>query len=275
MLLRIDPRDYLASRDQAKASLDSAKGQVQSSKFGVEVAKQNLPGAAEAGAGRTADGAGTGISRRDRLSSPAQHRARRDDAAGHRLLDRFPRPGQGAGARGAGPGGAGDPGDAADLHPGHPGQSAICRGGGGTGGTRPRQPQPRMDHDPGAQRRLDRAAQRRARHLRASGQQLFSIVEPDVWITANFKENQLTRMRAGQPVRISVDAYPDLQAARPRRQHPARLRLRVHRLPARERDRQLRQDRAARAGQDRHRQRPRPAAPLPLGISVEPTVDVR
>ncbi len=29
------------------------------------------------------------------------------------------------------------------------------------------------------------------------------------WITANFKETQLTRMRPGQPVDISIDAYPD------------------------------------------------------------------
>jgi membrane fusion protein (multidrug efflux system) len=42
------------------------------------------------------------------------------------------------------------------------------------------------------------------------GAQIFSIVSPDEWITANFKENQLNRMRPGQPVTISVDAYPAL-----------------------------------------------------------------
>ena len=42
------------------------------------------------------------------------------------------------------------------------------------------------------------------------GQQIFSIVTPDVWITANFKENQLDRMRPGQKVKIEVDAYPQL-----------------------------------------------------------------
>lgn len=40
------------------------------------------------------------------------------------------------------------------------------------------------------------------------GQPLLSLVEPAVWITANFKETQLTRMRAGQYVRIRVDAFP-------------------------------------------------------------------
>jgi membrane fusion protein (multidrug efflux system) len=43
-----------------------------------------------------------------------------------------------------------------------------------------------------------------------AGQQIFSIVTPEVWITANFKETQLTNMRPGQPVKISIDAYPAL-----------------------------------------------------------------
>ncbi|PLZ03996.1 multidrug export protein EmrA [Burkholderia sp. WAC0059] len=41
-----------------------------------------------------------------------------------------------------------------------------------------------------------------------AGTALFSIVTPQVWITANFKESQLTRMRAGDKVEISVDAWP-------------------------------------------------------------------
>jgi membrane fusion protein (multidrug efflux system) len=41
------------------------------------------------------------------------------------------------------------------------------------------------------------------------GQSLLAIVEPDVWVTANFKETQLTHMRPGQPVTVSVDTYPD------------------------------------------------------------------
>ena len=44
----------------------------------------------------------------------------------------------------------------------------------------------------------------------APGQQIFSIVAPEVWVTANFKESQLDRMRPGQPSRIQVDAYPSL-----------------------------------------------------------------
>jgi membrane fusion protein (multidrug efflux system) len=43
-----------------------------------------------------------------------------------------------------------------------------------------------------------------------AGTQLLSLVPlPRVYITANFKETQLTRMRPGQAAEISVDAYPD------------------------------------------------------------------
>jgi membrane fusion protein (multidrug efflux system) len=42
----------------------------------------------------------------------------------------------------------------------------------------------------------------------AIGQDLLAVVPlNDVWVTANFKETQLTRMHPGQPVRIKVDTY--------------------------------------------------------------------
>jgi len=40
------------------------------------------------------------------------------------------------------------------------------------------------------------------------GQTLLSIVPSNVWVTANFKETQLTHMQPGQKVAIEVDAYP-------------------------------------------------------------------
>ncbi len=40
------------------------------------------------------------------------------------------------------------------------------------------------------------------------GQPLLSVVSSNVWITANFKETQMKRMRPGNPVEIHVDAYP-------------------------------------------------------------------
>ena len=40
-----------------------------------------------------------------------------------------------------------------------------------------------------------------------AGQALMVLVPVDVWVTANFKETQLTDMRVGQPVDITIDAY--------------------------------------------------------------------
>jgi membrane fusion protein (multidrug efflux system) len=44
-----------------------------------------------------------------------------------------------------------------------------------------------------------------------TGQALLAIVPHQVWVVANFKETQLTDMRAGQPVAVTVDAYPQVK----------------------------------------------------------------
>ena len=44
-----------------------------------------------------------------------------------------------------------------------------------------------------------------------AGQQVFYITSPITWVVANFKETQLNRMRVGQGVTIRVDAYPKLK----------------------------------------------------------------
>ncbi|WP_109110138.1 HlyD family secretion protein [Azospirillum sp. TSO35-2] len=41
-----------------------------------------------------------------------------------------------------------------------------------------------------------------------AGQSLAIFVPDDTWVTANFKETQITDMRPGQPVDIRIDAYP-------------------------------------------------------------------
>ncbi|AMO48670.1 membrane fusion protein, multidrug efflux system [Kosakonia oryzendophytica] len=43
-----------------------------------------------------------------------------------------------------------------------------------------------------------------------AGTALFSLVSPDVWVVANFKESQLARMRPGNKVSVKVDAWPDM-----------------------------------------------------------------
>jgi membrane fusion protein (multidrug efflux system) len=41
------------------------------------------------------------------------------------------------------------------------------------------------------------------------GQPLMALVTSEVWVTANFKENQIGKLRPGESVEIKVDAYPD------------------------------------------------------------------
>jgi membrane fusion protein, multidrug efflux system len=41
------------------------------------------------------------------------------------------------------------------------------------------------------------------------GQRLTSLVGTEIWLTANFKETQLTHMRTGQSVNITIDAFPE------------------------------------------------------------------
>ena len=41
------------------------------------------------------------------------------------------------------------------------------------------------------------------------GSPLFAIVPNEVWIVANFKENQVGKMKQGMPVDIKIDAYPN------------------------------------------------------------------
>jgi membrane fusion protein (multidrug efflux system) len=109
----------------------------------------------------------------------------------------------------------------------------------------------------------------------APGQQIFSIVAPEVWVTANFKESQLADMRKGQPVKIRIDAYPALDlrghvdsiqlgsgskfTAFPPENATGNFVKVVQRVPVKI---------VIDSGLD-------PNIPLPLGISVEPTVTVR
>ncbi|MEY4581814.1 MAG: hypothetical protein RL701_6517 [Pseudomonadota bacterium] len=43
----------------------------------------------------------------------------------------------------------------------------------------------------------------------AAGQSIVQLVPNMRWVTANFKETQIDRMRVGQPVAVSIDAYPE------------------------------------------------------------------
>lgn len=41
------------------------------------------------------------------------------------------------------------------------------------------------------------------------GQPLLAVVEPEVWVTANFKETQLAHMKVGQSAEVQIDRFPE------------------------------------------------------------------
>jgi membrane fusion protein, multidrug efflux system len=46
-----------------------------------------------------------------------------------------------------------------------------------------------------------------------TGQPLLALVDPDLWLIANFKETQLAKMQPGQPVTVTVDTHPGVRLA--------------------------------------------------------------
>jgi membrane fusion protein, multidrug efflux system len=108
-----------------------------------------------------------------------------------------------------------------------------------------------------------------------AGQGIMSLVTPEVWVIANYKENQLNCMRPGQVVDITVDAYPGLHlkghvdsvqmgsgsrfSTFPAENATGNFVKIVQRVPVK-----IDIDH----GLD-------PNLPLPLGLSVEPTIKVR
>jgi len=46
-----------------------------------------------------------------------------------------------------------------------------------------------------------------------TGQPLLALVDPDIWVVANFKETQLAKMQPGQPVSVTVDTHQGVKLA--------------------------------------------------------------
>jgi len=112
------------------------------------------------------------------------------------------------------------------------------------------------------------------------GTQLMAIVPDQIWVTANFKETQLTHMAIGQRVWLQVDAFPDVAfdghvdsiqrgagqafALLPPQNATGNYVKVVQRVPVR-----ILFDRPRRDSPDPH------AFPIGPGMSVVPTVKVR
>jgi membrane fusion protein (multidrug efflux system) len=211
VLLRIDPRLLIASRDQARGQLEAAQGQLSAARAGAEVARVTFP-AKLAAARAQRDSAQATLTRADQdlrrqqsLSRGATTQQDRDQAAAAAAQAQAQLAEAEANLRQAQPV---DPDiaqvvaqasqwegqvaqakaqlDTADLNLGY--ATVVAPQDGWV-----------------TKRNVEKG------NYVTAGAEIMSLVSPQVWVTANYKESQLDRMRPGQHVLISVDAYPGLK----------------------------------------------------------------
>ena len=275
LLIHIDPRQYVNDRDQAEGVLATAKAQYEGQQLGAEIARRNFPALLDQAKAQLASAeanlvkAQADYERQRSLPKPATSQQDVDAAtaalkqaqaqlelAKAQVLQNSPVP-QRIGETDS--------------------QVGQLKG-------QVEQAQARLDQaNLNLSWTLVKAPQDgwitkrnvEAGNYITAGQQIFSIVTPEVWITANFKESQLARMRRGQPVKIRIDAYPSLDlrghvdsiqlgsgskfTAFPPENATGNFVKVVQRVPVKI---------VIDSGLD-------PDIPLPLGISAEPTVTVR
>jgi membrane fusion protein, multidrug efflux system len=274
-LIHIDPRQYLIDKEQAEGELATAKAQYEAQQLGAEIARKNFPAQLQQSQAQLLNAqanltrAQADYDRQKSLSKPATSQQEVDSATA--ALDQAKAQVQLAQAQ---------------VTENSPVPQRI-----GQTDAQVSQLKGQVEQ---AQARLDQANLNlwkavvyapqdgwiTKRNVEkgtyvAPGQQLFSIVSPEVWVTANFKESQLAYMRPGQSVRISVDAYPNLDlrghvdsvqlgsgskfTAFPPENATGNFVKVVQRVPVKI---------VIDSGLD-------PQIPLPLGISVVPTVSLK
>ncbi len=275
LLIQIDPRDYQAAVDQARAQLDVAEAQVANAQLGSEIAREIFPARLAAAAAQLAAAKAT-QSRADsdlhrQLSVPRAATSQQNiDAARATALQAAAQVKQAeASVR-----------EATPVKPNIAQSAAQVK----QLGAAVEQQQAKLE-----QAQLNLSYTRvvapqdgwvTKRNIEMGdyvqpGQAIMSLVAPQVWVTANFKETQLNRLRPGQHVNIGVDAYPGLKlaghvdsvqkgsgaefSAFPAENATGNFVKIVRRVPVK-----IDID----SGLD-------PNLPLPLGISVEPTVHLK
>ena len=272
VLIEIDPRSYTAAREQAQGSLDVAEAQLANARINLDWTKQDYPArlaAAKASlAAAEAKHFKAQADQRRQRGLPKQATSQQDidtaDAALHTAEAQIAEA-QAAVLR-------------AELVPQYVGQAEAQ--------VRQLEGQVALAHAQLQQAELNLSWTKvvapqdgwitkrnveQGNYVQA-GQAVLAIVTPDIWITGNFKESQLGRMRPGQKVDIAVDAYPNLKltghvdsiqlgsgsrfTAFPPENATGNFVKIVQRVPVKI---------VIDSGLD-------PAFPLPLGLSVEPTV---
>jgi membrane fusion protein, multidrug efflux system len=211
LLLVIDPRTYIAARDQAKAGLVLAQSQLASAEQSLAIAQTSYPAqlaeAKAAAAAAAADFAQAEENEHRQLSLPAGATSQQDrddavDAANAARAKRDQAEATVAAANDVEAQIAAAEALVAERKAAV-GQAAAAleRANVDLSYTRMTAPADGWITDRGIT--LGSYVQ--------PGTTMFSLVETRPWIIANFKETQLDHIHPGQRVTISVDAYPDLR----------------------------------------------------------------
>ncbi len=271
-LFRIDPRQYVYRQEQAQGQLDSNKAQIANQKLGVEIARKNFPAAlslAQANLASAKANLALQQANYDRQKSLPKLATTQQDVdttaanyqqakaqveqAEARVIQAMPV--------------QQNIGQSEQQLDQLQGQAEQAKGQLDQAVLNVEWSVVRAPQDGWVTRRNVNAGD-----YVSAGQQVMSLVTPDVWVTANFKETELDGMRPGQAVTITVDAYPDLDlrghvdsiqrgsgskfSAFPAENATGNFIKIVQRVPVKiVIDSGLRKE-----------------EPLPLGISVEPTV---
>ncbi len=209
LMIEIDPRDFAAARDQAAAALAVAKAQAENARISLQMVRVTAPAHLAAAQAQL-----EGSLAKQRL---ADSEARRQTEAGPRATSQNAIDAAVANARSAA---ATVDSDRAQVEINQLVQEDIAQAK-----AQVDQLEARVQE---AQAQLAQAelnlsytkiyapaagwVTKRAVNLGdvvERNQTLTALVIGTPWVTANFKETELTRMRPGQPVKIEIDAYPD------------------------------------------------------------------
>jgi membrane fusion protein (multidrug efflux system) len=211
LMLRIDPRDYINARDQARANLDLARAQLRSAEIDLEIARVRYPADRQQTEAQLAQARANQINAgREYVRQHTVDRRATTQATIDQATTQF------ESAR------ANTEQIQAQLNV----ASLVRQNVDNTGSTlKQRQAQVEQAEASLAQAELNLSYT----HIRApqdgwitrrnvdvgtyaqAGQQVFYVVSPQTWVVANFKETQLDRMHIGQHVTITVDAYSKLR----------------------------------------------------------------
>ena len=211
VLLRIDRREYVAARDQAAGRVASAEAQLANARLALELARVVYPAKLDSAQAQrdTAQAvlvrARADLHRQRALPAPATAQTNIDEATAGDAQARAQLAGAEAAVRQAEPVGLNIAQAEAQVHD-LEGELAQAR-------AQLAQAEVNLSYctlvapQDGwvTKRNVERGS------FVNAGAALMALVSPEVWVTANFKESQLDRMRPGQPARLSVDAYPGLR----------------------------------------------------------------